>query len=521
MTLNYIPDFPALEPRFDYDLVAAGLLPLLLQDSDQGATVLGIHGPWGAGKTTLMRAIQRELLKPERQNEEDRWSFLARKPTDKRVCIEFNAWKFQDREVLWRALILFVLGELKLVKLQQWKVEHPTSKDEDFADPKLIELEDKLYRAFTADEKGPWKVQWRTLIVETLTILLSVLKVGFVGTALKGSWGWLTRLFWTDSSEDKKGGKKSDEGIINHERIKELAGVLEREVVHRQVNQVQSIEQFLLEFQNLIKEFALQGRRIFVFIDDLDRCLPESALEIFEAIKLFLDARGISYVVALDRDTIKKALAVRYGRPGESEKGQLFLDPDEYIEKTISLSFDLPKLSVEDAQEIIADAKLALSDDHILRIVHALGTNPRRLRRFMNTLAVNFHIAKNCGTSGTLALDPKNLDLFLKLVLISYRYSGIFSMSRENPALLVRLQEISNLSESKGDESQDARRERQKELEKESTLVAWLAEKDDFWRAMALPPQLNNDPKMLDHMLNWFRYRTPKSKVTSEKNPIE
>jgi predicted KAP-like P-loop ATPase len=49
-------------------------------------------------------------------------------------------------------------------------------------------------------------------------------------------------------------------------------------------------------------EFVGKGgeRRIVVFIDDLDRCLPDGTLEVLEAIKLFFDIPGFVFVVGLD-----------------------------------------------------------------------------------------------------------------------------------------------------------------------------------------------------------------------------
>lgn len=126
---------------------------------------------------------------------------------------------------------------------------------------------------------------------------------------------------------------------------REISGILERTTVRRHVAQIRSIEQFLGKFCDLLNILLERKQRVFVFVDDLDRCLPEDALEVFESIKLFLDAPGCGYVVALDRDVIRKGLAARYSRPGMAGAGQDFIDPDQYIEKTISLSFDLPTLT--------------------------------------------------------------------------------------------------------------------------------------------------------------------------------
>jgi len=189
--------------------------------------------------------------------------------------------------------------------------------------------------------------------------------------------------------------KEEEEALINKSRVDQLAKVFERTTILRSVAQVQSVEQFLKEFRELTDQLTKDGRRVFVFIDDLDRCLPESALEIFEAIKLFLDAPGCAYIVALDRDVIRKALDVRYTRSGDLSQGQRFISADQYIEKTISISFDAPRLSTEDALTIISEAKLPLklARENMDLIVQGLGTNPRRVKRFMNTLALHLNLA--------------------------------------------------------------------------------------------------------------------------------
>lgn len=49
-----------------------------------------------------------------------------------------------------------------------------------------------------------------------------------------------------------------------------------------------------------------------VFIDDLDRCLPDRAVEVLEAIKLFLDVEGCVFFIAVDRDVIERVVRVQY-----------------------------------------------------------------------------------------------------------------------------------------------------------------------------------------------------------------
>jgi hypothetical protein len=72
------------------------------------------------------------------------------------------------------------------------------------------------------------------------------------------------------------------------------------------------------EMESAIKRFGAQGaRRIVVFIDDLDRCLPSSALTVLESMKLFFDFQGFIFVVGLDQDVIQRAIEVKYGVPSD------------------------------------------------------------------------------------------------------------------------------------------------------------------------------------------------------------
>ena len=49
MNLTYVEDTPTDTPKFEFNLVSKALSSLFFQ-SNQSATVLGIHGAWGCRK---------------------------------------------------------------------------------------------------------------------------------------------------------------------------------------------------------------------------------------------------------------------------------------------------------------------------------------------------------------------------------------------------------------------------------------------------------------------------------------
>ena len=62
-----------------------------------------------------------------------------------------------------------------------------------------------------------------------------------------------------------------------------------------------------------ISEFSAGGsRRIVVFIDDLDRCLPANALDVLESMKLFFDVEGFVFIVGLDHAIADLAVLHKY-----------------------------------------------------------------------------------------------------------------------------------------------------------------------------------------------------------------
>ena len=51
-----------------------------------------------------------------------------------------------------------------------------------------------------------------------------------------------------------------------------------------------------------------QKGALVIFVDDLDRCLPEKTVQVLEAIKLFLDKHGCVFVLGADSNVVRSAV---------------------------------------------------------------------------------------------------------------------------------------------------------------------------------------------------------------------
>lgn len=142
-------------------------------------------------------------------------------------------------------------------------------------------------------------------------------------------------------------------------------------------------------------EFFQNGaHRLVVLVDDLDRCLPENALEVLESMKLFFDLEGFVFVVGLDQDIVEHAIDVKYGRSAVEEPQ---FAGGEYIKKLFQLPFTLPRVDIDQLQEYLdvlavnADfsaAQLLDFETNIRRHLRYLSAgdsiNPREIKRLIN-----------------------------------------------------------------------------------------------------------------------------------------
>jgi hypothetical protein len=329
---------------------------LLAQERLATPLVVGVYGGWGTGKTSVMRTLESELAGPER------------------LILWFDAWVYARQEQsLWRALLLRViealrrsLGDLGLdgAKLQA-------------AEKELEEARTSLYRSLTVQEKGGVKVnRWGALPLAAdaaLTALTAGLskQVAEAATGKEGTGGIVSALA----------------GWLTGDKAQEAVKLIEREASERYVEQVGSLEQFKAAFERLLAHFEIgPRRRLFVFVDDLDRCLPEDAVAALEAIKLFLDLPGCVFVLGMDRTVVEQGIRIRYQQLAATEAG---FDPRSYLDKVIQIPFALPPLGeaqITTYLHRLTEAHQAARVCIDLVRASAVPANPRTLKRILNLL---------------------------------------------------------------------------------------------------------------------------------------
>src|ERR1051326_8740648 len=93
--------------RFGFDALARTLARLILDRENGTPLTIGIHGPWGSGKTSLMETTRAMVDRAARQR--------GRGDAGLRNCrtVWFNAWKYAGEEAVLAALLQEIISQMK------------------------------------------------------------------------------------------------------------------------------------------------------------------------------------------------------------------------------------------------------------------------------------------------------------------------------------------------------------------------------------------------------------------------
>jgi len=399
---SILDDLPTQDDALDFDPYVATLADIIASPSTRTPLTIGVFGTWGSGKTSLMRMMRDKL------------------PPEFRVAW-FDAWKYEKEATLWRALLLSVLAALEDAV--------PKNKSEDLEE--LADLKTALYQPVDREKVGGVTIDWSKLVEGAgegaVQIGLAFLPGGSVLTDL------IKELRKADKSE---------------EAIGKIISAIQRERSQIHIQQVQFLEQFHERFNKLVDEYIQKKKlRLVVFVDDLDRCLPEKAVEVLEAIKLFVDVPGCVFVLGLDQGVIARGIEIKYrefgltpGAEGEAATRKRFIiDGARYLEKIIQLPFQIPPIERSDLADFVT--KLVADWPHPACpevFAEGLGENPRQVKRTVNVFLLLWRLAEKRATKLQGRIKPIRL---AKIVAIQHVYPELYEVLKETPRLLRELED--------------------------------------------------------------------------------
>lgn len=301
-----------------YEAVAKTVVRLIRATPATPVTV-GVHGDWGAGKSSVLKMTSAAL-------EED----------DKALCLWFNGWTFEGFEDAKTVVIETIVEELRQARPHSTKV----------AD---------------AARKVLKRVDW-----------LKVAKKagGFAFTAMTG-------VPTFDQLEGLVARAKSllanPQDAVSAQQLKafaEQAGECIKERGDEADHLPHQMHKFREEFNELIA--AAEIHQLVVIVDDLDRCLPATAIATLEAIRLFLFVPRTAFVIGADEQMIE--YAVREHFPDLPPALGPVPYARNYLEKLIQVPFRIPALG-------LAETRIYVT---LLQVEAALGPDDPRFKKLLD-----------------------------------------------------------------------------------------------------------------------------------------
>lgn len=138
----------------------------------------------------------------------------------------------------------------------------------------------------------------------------------------------------TDRAADQVDGMETLEDTVNElgEGMSKLAGNLIASHLAAEQVRTKELPEQLAALHKALTD-GREGARIVILIDELDRCHPEYAIALLEAMKLVFDFNGFVFVLLVNADYLENLAAHRFGKTGEGER---------YLDKFVDIRLGLP-----------------------------------------------------------------------------------------------------------------------------------------------------------------------------------
>lgn len=119
-----------------------------------------------------------------------------------------------------------------------------------------------------------------------------------------------------------------------------------------ELQEYQSYHKLILDFKQQLAKYSKEispDKQLIIFVDELDRCRPDYAVQMLERIKHFFSIDNIIFVLSIDKSVLCKSIRAIYGG--------LDIDTEAYLRRFVDLEFNLPKPNPRDFIKLLYDQR--------------------------------------------------------------------------------------------------------------------------------------------------------------------
>ena len=363
------------------EAIATTIIGLLREKPDSPVTI-GVHGDWGAGKSSVLEMIEAGIS--------DQTDVL---------CLKFNGWRFQGFEDAKIALIEGIVTGL---------VEKR---------PALTKATDAVMDVFN-------RLDWLKIAKNAgglaMTAFTGIPTPDQIGAIVGGLETIISNPVQLATKENLSSAIEGVKGVLKPSGTKHVP---------------EEIDGFRKAFDNLLEKAGVD--QLVVLIDDLDRCLPDTAIETLEAIRLFVFTSRTAFVVAADEAMIEYAVRKHFPDLPDTTGPRDYAR--NYLEKLIQIPFRIPALGETETRIyvtlLLTGAELGDNDPGYAELIKVARTRLRRPweNAPLDAAAVNAALGQNANKANNALIlsdqigpilasgakgNPRQIKRFLNTLLL-------------------------------------------------------------------------------------------------------
>jgi hypothetical protein len=486
-----ISDQAARNDALGFEPYVRAIADFLTDINTEPPLTLSVEGEWGSGKSSFMLQLK-ELLK-DRGN----------------LTVTFNAWRHEKADELWAAFAL------------------------DFV--RQISKEQPFWHRWWANLKLRWRrYDWTTGTFDILRTIATFALLVTAGAAvplilLIEGWDWSSE---TAKSIVSSMGEKGDiwTGVINWVlkigggsavfviaatlwlKLKNFIGNpitfdLKKHLKSPNYEErVAFVERFHRDLEKIVRCYVGK-RKVYIFIDDLDRCDVPKAADLMQAINLMIaNDPNLVFIVGMDREKIAAGLAIKY------EKLLPYLDA-----RSSSTPFEdqLTAATAESVKQNRVDAAVGLEFGYrfIEKFIQLPFRIPLPAEHELKQLLQSFNLRRQPQIGRTMRVIGVTKEVMNAVKARVSRKTKQANLEREVPQLA---------SVDQSDRTENDNRQSLPQRKQILNLISGESETDIIQRIVAMVvPILGYNPRRVKQFLNLFRLKAHIANETGLFDSVE
>ncbi|MDQ0194910.1 KAP family P-loop NTPase fold protein [Paenibacillus wynnii] len=346
---------------------------------------IGVYGPWGAGKSTFLRLVEKQLVIINQEIDDKREEVY--KKYNKTHLIRFNPTEYEDQNMIWYA----ILKELYL------------KYDADMGFKGRVAYSFRRLIPSFRKNKVPYVTSLILIILNAIlfyiyfnqlnqySTILNIIKNSNIFINLLTIVVSITAIFQVIIPFFKKIQilfKPVSAKMIQHVLIPNYKAKLgTREEVKESLD-------------DLLKVWIKDNEKIVMFVDELDRCSEKTIVEFFSALQLFLSFNSLIHVISMNEEIVALALAKNndfYFQDNTTKKEKLDFGY-KYLQKYVTTAFHLPveRSYMNFLNELLNPQNEFFKEEEKNTVVSMIGDiakdkeiTPRELKKIINLLILS------------------------------------------------------------------------------------------------------------------------------------